>query len=402
MKKILVAFAVAALLFSAPVLGKELGRVKILSYNIWGVFIAPARKTRAELIGKEIAKLNPDIIGFQEAFNSKHREIILKDLEQSGWGKPYSYYQKKWYGPGSWIVSKHPFEETAMLVYPVNGTVFDSDYYAKKGAAYARVKTPYGPIDFFATHMIARYTLSHDIQGNVVEEDWIKTDRLLQAEQIAWFVQKKNQESKVRSLVAVGDFNSPPILLEYGLFKNLSGMNNTVDEIGISNCAPGMRRCKLEQRIDHVFYQNYQGQSGFYLKPIKAEIVFQEKVKSGDTAVKMSDHDGLLVEFAVMSADDPGAIPGDRSDAKIELLGQDIAKDLPRLKAEAEKGELLIDQAWQVFAVQTLEKLNAKKDRRNKIPTVMAKILTAKPGQTLKLSDKDKKELLAAFKVIQS
>jgi len=401
MKKIFVAFAVAALLFSEPVFGKELGRVKILSYNIWGVFIAPARKTRAQVIGKEIAKLDPDIIGFQEAFNSRHREIILKDLEKSGWGKPYSYYQKKWYGPGSWIVSKYPFEETAMLVYPVNGTAFDSDYYAKKGAAYARVKTPYGPIDFFATHMIARYTLSQDLQGNVIEEDWIKSDRLLQAEQMARFVQNKNQESKVRSLVAVGDFNSPPVLLEYGLFKNLSGLDNTVDETGISNCTPEMRRCRLERRIDHVFYQNYQGQSGFFLRPVKAEIVFQEKVKSGNTTVKMSDHDGLLVEFEVLSADDAGAKIKDRGMAKIELLNQDIEKELPRLKQEAQSNELKIGPAWNVFAVQTLEKLNADKNRWNKIPTVCARILAADPGDKLKLSPKDQKELEKAFKLFR-
>ena len=401
MKKIFVAFAVAVLLFSEPVFAKETGRLKILTYNIWGVFVAPARRTRAELIGKEIAKLNPDIIGFQEAFNSKHRAIILSDLEKSGWGKPYSFYQKKWYGPGAWIVSKYPFEQTGMLVYPVNGTAFDSDYYAQKGVAYARVKTPYGPVDFFTTHFIARYTLSEDLQGNVIEEDWIKSDRLLQAEQMAWFIQRSNQESKSRSLVAVGDFNSPPVLLEYGLFKNLSGLTNTVDEIGISGCTPEKRRCRLEHRIDHVFYENYPAQSGFYLKPLKAEIVFDEKVKSGEKTVKMSDHDGLLVEFAVLSADDASAKVGARDRAKIGLLNQDIEKELPRLKQEAQSGELKIDPAWNAFAVQTLEKLNADKNRWNKIPTVCAKILAADPAEKLKLNPKDQKELEKAFKLFR-
>jgi hypothetical protein len=296
-------------------------------------------------------------------------------------------------------VSKYPFEKTGMLVYPVNGTAFDSDYYAQKGVAYARVKTPYGPLDFFTTHFIARYTLSEDLQGNVIEEDWIKSDRLLQAEQMAWFISKTNQENKGRSLVAVGDFNSPPVLLEYGLFKNLSGLNNTVDETGIAGCTTEKRRCELEHRIDHVFYQNYQGQSGFFLKPVKAQIVFSEKVKSGNATVKMSDHDGLLVEFAILSTDDPGAKVGDRNRAKIELLRENISKDLPRLKQEAQSGEIKIDQSWNAFAAQTLKQLNDHKDRWNKIPTVCARILAANPGEKLKLSEKDRKELEKALKI---
>jgi endonuclease/exonuclease/phosphatase family metal-dependent hydrolase len=401
MKELFAVFFIVATLLSQPVLGKELGTIKILTYNIFGVFVAPDRKARAELIGKEIAKLNPDVIGFQEAFNSQHREIILQGLEKSGWGKPYSFYQKKWYGPGAWIVSKYPFEQTAMLVYPVNGTAFDSDYYAKKGAAYARIKTPFGPLDFFTTHMIARYTNDRDRQGNIIEEDWIKSDRLLQAEQMAWFIQKTSKDSKVRSLVAVGDFNSPPVLLEYGLLKNLSGLVNTVDEIGIANCSDKIDDCKLENRIDHVFYQNYPASSGFYLKPVNARIVFHEKVSNGGKALKMSDHEGLLVEFAALSSDDPAAKIGDRNSAMISLLDTDVQKELPRLKSEAEKGELRIDRVWQAFAVQTLHRLNDSKDRWNKIPSACARIITARAGETLKLSPKDQEELEKAFKIFR-
>jgi len=398
MKRPIFGMLIFILLTASPLSAKELGRIKVLTYNVFGVFVAPAREARMEQIGKEIAKLNPDIIGFQEAFNRKQRALILADLEKNGWGKPYEFYEKRWYGPGAWIVSKYPLEKTKMFTYPVNGTPVDSDWYAQKGVAYARIATPFGPLDFFDTHMIARYTSVKDRRGNIIEDDRSKTDRLLQAEFQAQVVQATNQAGRVRGLVSVGDFNSPPVLLEYHLFAALSALNNVGYELPISDCNGETVDCKPDNRIDHIFYQNYAGDSGFYLKPLKAEMVFSEKVKSRMGMVRMSDHNGLLVEFAALSADDAQAKVGDRSAAKIELASKNISNDLPRLKTEVDKKELNpSDPAGQAWAVQELVKLNAEKNRKNKIPTACAKIIIAGPQRKADLTESDFEQLQKAF-----
>ncbi len=398
MKKLVL--AIIGLLLSVQLSAKELGRIRVLTYNVFGVLIAPDRAARMEKIGEEIAKINPDIIGFQEAFEARHRKILLQSLEKNGWGKPYQFYQKKWYGPGAWIVSKYPLADAKMLVYPVNGTLKDSDYYAQKGVAYAKVMTPFGPLDFFTTHLIARYAKVYDQQGNLIEDDWIKTDRLLQAEQIAWFVQNRNRASSGRSVVAVGDFNSPPVLLEYGLFKSLSGLNNVADELPIINCTAQNEDCKLDQRIDHIFYSNYPGSNGFYLKPVKTELVFYEKVKTGKGELMMSDHNALLTEFAALTPDDPEAKIGDRDWAKVMLLDKNVDADLPRLEKEVSAQKLNIaDPAWQVFSVKMLDLLNAEQDRKNKIPTALAKIITFTPGRESNLSGEDYAQLEKALKL---
>ncbi len=377
-----------AFLLAGQVSAKELGRIKVLTYNVFGVMVAPARKARMEKIGEEIGKLNPDVIGFQEAFAERHKQEILAGLEKSGWGKPYQFYQKKWYGPGAWIVSKYPLEDAQMHCYPVNGTALDSDYYAKKGMAYARVQTPFGPLDFFTTHLIARYTDLYDREGKLRENDWIKNDRLLQAEQAAWLIQNSNSKSGTRSLVAVGDFNSPPLLLEYKLFKDLSGLNNVADETPILNCSAQNEDCRLDQRIDHIFYQNYPGPSGFYLQPVKTELVLDQPVSTRRGRIKLSDHNGLLTEFAVLGDDDPGAKISDRSRAEVSLTAQAAAGNFSGLKAQLDRGDgLLKDPAWKIFAVKNLDQFNREGNRTNRATILLAKVLTATQPVALSSSE---------------
>lgn len=390
-------WAMLGFFLAFEVSAKELGRIKILTYNVFGVLVAPARKARMEKIGEEIAELNPDVIGFQEAFEARHRRALVESLERSGWGKAYEFYQKKWYGPGAWIVSRYPLLEVKMRFYPVNGTALDSDYYGKKGVAYARVKTPFGPLDFFTTHLIARYTGLYDRQGNLRENDWLKVDRLLQAEQAAWFIQNSNSGSGARSLVAVGDFNSPPALLEYKLFQELSGLNNVADETPIQNCSGELEDCKLSERIDHIFYQNYSGPSGFYLKPVRTELVFYHQVPTRAGKIKLSDHNGLLTEFAVLSADDPEAKISDRTRAGISLMAQAGSENFSGLKAQLSGGDNVIkDPVWKVFAVKTLDQFNQDQNREEKVVITLAKILTADQPLALDQGEVEQvRELLA-------
>jgi len=388
--------AIMVLIFSLPAQAEELGRIKVLTYNVFGVFVAPNRGARMAKIGAEVAKLDPEVIGFQEAFNRKQRARILSDLEKSGWGKPYEFYRKNWYGPGAWIVSKYPFEQTEGLTYPVNGTPLDSDYYAQKGVAYARIKTPFGPLDFFDTHMIARYSNVYDRRGRLVEDDWSKTDRLLQAEYMA---RAAALSRGLRSLVAVGDFNSPPVLLEYRLFKALSGLNNVADELPIDRCPASEEDCILEQRIDHIFYRNYAAGQGFFLKPVRLELVLNEKVSTSMGQINLSDHNGLLAEFAVLSGDDPGAKIG--IEAKIYRLPEAASAEFtPAMEQALEKGAINpADPDWTRFSAAMLQKLNDLRARRNKVPTTLAKILTAKPGEELTLEKSDLENLEKARKL---
>ena len=349
-------------------------------------------------IGEEIAKLNPDIIGFQEAFAKRQRKEILAGLEKAGWGKPYEFYENHAYGPGVWIVSKYPIEKAKNFTYPLNGTPKDSDWYAQKSVAYARVKTPFGPVDLFDTHFIARYTDTFDKQGKLVEDDTSKTDRLCQADFMATKINQTAKENQDRSIIAVGDFNSEPVLLEYKLFNAIAGLNNVVYELPIQNCTAKEPDCNLDRRIDDVFYQNYSDGSGFFLKPVSAELVLYTKYPTKKGDLRLSDHNGLIVDFAVLTSDDAGIKPVSRDKALVMLANGKRPVVTPAMKNDLAAGKIIAgDPDWVAFCVNALDQLNATRNRKNKIPTAAAKILSARPGSQVTLDPKDIDEVKKAF-----
>ncbi len=376
-------------LVSPCLYAKELGRLKVLTYNIDGVIGAQKRHERAKKIGEEAARLNPDIIGFQEAYDQSHRDMIMQALEQSGWGKPFEYYDKNHYGPGVWIVSKYPVTKGRMGFYPVNGPVYDPDFFGSNGAGYAQVQTPWGPVDFFNTHLLARYGALYDKQGRLLEQDPTKTDRVLQVEYYSKFIQDLNRSSGSRSLVAMGDFNSPAVLIEYKLFQALSGLESVEEKLALENCEETIRECRPGSRLDHIFYQNYAGETGFYLKPVRAELVFYEKVKVGTKMMRLSDHNGIFTEFAVMSVEDLSAQVAERERAEIWLLSKDLEDKRDLLKDELERRQVKVsDRAWQIFAVKAMDKMNARKFRKSEVPVALAQVIIGgQAGEALLSAD---------------
>jgi hypothetical protein len=264
--------------------------------------------------------------------------------------------------------------------------------------AYARIKTPFGPLDFFDTHFIARYSNTFDKQGNLVEDDTSKSDRLLQADLMATVITRTSKENSGHSLIATGDFNSEPVLLEYKLFSAISGLNNVVYEMPIVNCTAKEPDCNLDHRIDDVFYQNYSGGSGFFLKPIEARLVMYDKYQTKKGLLRLSDHNGLMVEFSVLSPDDPGVKTVNREDAKVMKAASKGPQITSRMKDDLAAGKIMAgDPDWTAFSVSALDRLNATRNRRNKIPTAAAKILSAKPGTQVVLAPKDIEQLKKAF-----
>ena len=85
--------------------------ITVVTFNIWDLF--PAGTNRAERmkgIGQKLVELNPDLIGFQEAFYEGDREIILKELEAAGLVQS-RYFHSGFMGSGLLVVSRFPIEE---------------------------------------------------------------------------------------------------------------------------------------------------------------------------------------------------------------------------------------------------------------------------------------------------
>ena len=309
------------LVFSFLLLGlksqaEEAKTIRVLQYNIWGIFNSKDKAFRMDEIPKAIVALDPDIIAIEEAWASHSREQLISGLKASGYPIAGWHYWHKPYGSGIMLISKYPIESLAFDEYRMRSPRTNLEHYCSKGMGHAVLKTPDGPLDFYLTHVLSRTPALFDAQGKVIPDDPFRKDRILEMVQIDQFIhQSRNPQG--RSLIAAGDFNVSPEMLEFHALLKLTGFENSFDTLH-----PGENPSTFSKqdtwvyddfsRIDHIFYKNFPGDQGFWVKPIESRLVMTEKVKGPKgKEINLSDHYGLLTVFEVVheAAPSPARTP---------------------------------------------------------------------------------------------
>ena len=352
-------------------------KIKVLTFNIWGIIGAKKRPVRMKAIGEKIAALDPDIIAIEEAFEAKHRKILMKSLKDSGYKfEDYRYY-KNVYGSGCLLISKYPITESYFEPYRVIGGVWDIEWLGGKGLAYLNLDTPWGPLDFFLTHAIARMSIAFDSQGNYMPGDPKQVDRLLHMYQIDHFI-RTHKNPRARSIIAAGDFNVCPEMLEYQFLIKKTGLESSFEILNPgenpSTFSPVNVWVEEEYgRIDHILFKNYNGTEGFWLRPTVSRVEMNEtftNMKSGNE-INYSDHYGLWTEFEVITGSPEAPSP-------VGILAQCPAC-MSDLSGYAD-GKLELDSAnalaWRNTALGIFAKAYDEEDRHNKLLIPLAEIIT--------------------------
>lgn len=135
-------------------------KLKVATFNIWGLPIAKDRADRVSAITRYFTK-NPrglDILCLQELWMADDYRTIRAALSLEF---PHAHYFKSGVvGSGLAIFSKYPIAEAWWKGYTVTGKahrIFDGDWYAGKGIGAVKIKHPViGPIDIFNTHVRKR------------------------------------------------------------------------------------------------------------------------------------------------------------------------------------------------------------------------------------------------------
>ncbi|OGP60658.1 MAG: hypothetical protein A2V67_10550 [Deltaproteobacteria bacterium RBG_13_61_14] len=289
---------------------EEAKTIRVLQFNVWGIFSSKDKSFRMSEIPKAIQALDPEIIALEEAFDRKSRKQIVEGLKAAGYPIAGWHYWHKPYGSGVMLISKYPIESLAFEKYRVQCPPTNMEHYAGKGMAHAVLKTPYGPLDFYLTHVLSRTPAIFDAQGEFIPGDPFQVDRILQMYQIDQYVHQTHN-SMGRSFIAAGDWNVSPEMLEFHVLLKLTGFENSFDLLH-----PGDNPSTFSKndswvtddfsRIDHIFFKNFPGDQGFWVKPIESRVVFQEKVKDPKgKEVNLSDHYGLLTVFEVVDQAEP-------------------------------------------------------------------------------------------------
>lgn len=140
--------------------------LKIATFNIQDTWVVGQnRPERMRAIGTKLSILDPDLVGFQEAFIEKDIAILKEELKSSRL-QHWQYYPSGAVGSGVLIASVWPIVEVFFHQYTVAGQwwkIYQGDGAAGKGVGLARVQLPDGAgyIDLFNTHAQAGYGNSY-------------------------------------------------------------------------------------------------------------------------------------------------------------------------------------------------------------------------------------------------
>ena len=262
-------------------------KIKILSWNIYMLprFIKNTGKLeRAEIIGRELATKDYDVIVFQEAFHGGARKRIANELE-----KTFKYSA----GPankkiiclktnsGIWIFSKHPIIASHSIIFQNRSGI---DAFSRKGALIVELNVNGKSVQVVGTHL----------QSSGFE--WIKHSQCVE---LAQRLIKPYEKPGVPQIIC-GDFNIDKGAI-YHYNKMLQMLDATDSEMHgltkhtydrLNNDLHDDQPSKKQDLIDYILFKKNNGRVKFLNKQISV-FKFPWHKKHND----LSDHYPLEAEI---------------------------------------------------------------------------------------------------------
>lgn len=260
-------FASSALLRDPPEAWGGPATLKVATFNIQDLpVVARNHENRMRAIGKKLGELDPDIVGFQEAFIGKHREILIAALEAHTRLRHFQYFPSGTMGSGLLFASAFPIEENWFHRFEDSNPwykLWEGDWWAGKGVGLSRVRLPNGQLlDVYNTHAQAGY-------GNP-----------------AYRVVRENQLRGMAGFINASRMGTVPALA-----------------VGDFNCRPGQPDCEalyavadlervmtLDGGIDQILAARDRDHAVEVLETVRID---RDNVVDGE-AITLSDHHGFL------------------------------------------------------------------------------------------------------------
>lgn len=266
-------------------------RLSVAAFNTWGVPIAVWDTWRYGEAMKKLNEMSPDFILLEEVFSAKGRKNFHSENYPYEARGPRAF--PRIVNSGLRILSKHPIERTATLVYRA---CKKDDCLSRKGAVLAVIKLPTGQsLNLVLTHLNAR------------GEDDTRMDQL---DQLGEFISYYGEPNS--PVLLAGDFNFNDNTVAYDfLMKRIQSFTSepTLDLWTQTHGKddPGYT-C---DSINNVYARTYNERTNFPLSKDRIDYQFTTRLGSGPslvpTASKIffneapyySDHYGLWGEYVV-------------------------------------------------------------------------------------------------------
>lgn len=241
--------------------------LKIVTFNIQDTWVVGRNRiNRMHAIARTLGLLDPDIVGFQESFIEKDRDILVRELRKHTRLQFFEYFPSGLVGSGKFIASAYPITEKFFYRYKVTGDWYkfwEGDWWAGKGCALARIEIPnVGVIDFYNTHIQAGY-------GNP-NYRYVKEAQL---KELATFVNASFWNE--HPVFIVGDFNTRVEDTSHVAMVMLADLNRVMT---------------IYSNIDHIYAKN----SPHYDFEVTGTVEIIEGVDPQGNTIKLSDHHGFM------------------------------------------------------------------------------------------------------------
>lgn len=253
----------------------------MLTFNAFGIEgVAPAINERMEAIPAAIFSLRPDIVLVQELWRKRDAELFTERFHQAGFVEVRSFGALHLYDHGKgglFVASRYPFEADELTTF-VDGTYphipIHLDWRGGKAFFAARVATPAGPIGVLNAHLQASYETGH-----------YEATRIGQVTQLSESLRTGSTSRVLRAadpLIVGGDLNALPDDPSMQLLELATGVH-----IGASFVETDLIAARNGERA-HIVAKSV---SRVLLEPLRLP---------DGSAVRLSDHEGLLVEYALL------------------------------------------------------------------------------------------------------
>lgn len=248
--------------------------LRIVTFNIQDTpFVSTNRAERMRAIAEKLCMLDPDIVGFQEAFIRKDRNSLIEILKECSPLQYHQYYPSRAVGSGLLISSAFPIRELSFLRFTDSNPFYrvtEGDWWAGKGVALARVELPdgIGFVDVYNTHAQAGY-------GNSAYE-----------------IVRKNQMTELAEFVNRSHTGNTPALL-------VGDMNCRVgrdDFEAAVNGANLLRIMTIDSGVDHIFAVSDSDYTFELLDTTRIE----ERIHVNGKDTGLSDHSGYMSTLRII------------------------------------------------------------------------------------------------------
>ncbi|MFP4499394.1 MAG: endonuclease/exonuclease/phosphatase family protein [Candidatus Hydrogenedentota bacterium] len=263
--------------------------LKIVTYNIASAYgFTTNRPERMRAIADVLTKLDPDIVGFQEAFVKNDRALLLDELSGSRL-QHFVQFPSGTVGNGLLIASAWPIVEHYFHRFEQSNPwykLWEGDWWAGKGVGLARIELPGGAVvDVYNTHA----------QAGRRHPTGYREVRTSQMQGLSRFVAETATGSG--PAFVVGDFNTKPDRDDLQLAINRLNLERVMSiDSGIDHIfAVSNPQYRFEVLDTQVIKGKVQGSKGhvFLARPPTLKEARSIYFGPGEMTI-LSDHSGFM------------------------------------------------------------------------------------------------------------